>query len=403
MKKYFFLFILQFLNANFCLSQQETQKRLEKEKAKLVSEIKQINSLLFSNNSIKKSAIDEIKDLDVKIKVRNKLIRVTNQEINLISKQININQRDLETLRLEVAKLKNDYANMIRKSYYSKSRQSRLMFLFSSESFYQAYNRFKYLNQYAKYRKKQGKIIIKKTKLLNKLNLELLSKKVNKESLVTENQASQLIYQKEIENQKTMIGTLIKKQKDLEKRIRLKEKKIAAFDKEIERLIRVAIANANKKVISPSTLKYSITPEAKLVGKSFYANKGKLPWPVEEGVVIQNFGTQVHPVVRTTKIKSNGITIATTQTADARAIFKGIVMKVLSYKGSNPTVLVQHGNYITAYTNLESVYVRKGQSVKPKEKIGKVFTNPNTGKTELKFSIFQSSTPVNPKGWIYRL
>ena len=134
MKKYFFLFILQFLNANFCLSQQETQKRLEKEKAKLVSEIKQINSF-FSNNSIKKSAIDEIKDLDVKIKVRNKLIRVTNQEINLISKQININQRDLETLRLEVAKLKNDYANMIRKSYYSKSRQSRLMFLFSSESF----------------------------------------------------------------------------------------------------------------------------------------------------------------------------------------------------------------------------------------------------------------------------
>ena len=112
MKKYFFLFILQFLNANFCLSQQETQKRLEKEKAKLVSEIKQINSLLFSNNSIKKSAIDEIKDLDVKIKVRNKLIRVTNQEINLISKQININQRDLETLRLEVAKLKNDYANL---------------------------------------------------------------------------------------------------------------------------------------------------------------------------------------------------------------------------------------------------------------------------------------------------
>ena len=155
--------------------------------------------------------------------------------------------------------------------------------------------------------------------------------------------------------------------------------------------------------MAPSNLKYSITPEAKLVGRSFYANKGKLPWPVEKGVVIQKFGTQVHPVVRTTKIKSNGITIATTQTADARVIFKGIVMTVLSYKGSNPTVLVQHGNYITAYTNLESVYVKKGQSLGPKEKIGRVFTNPNTGKTELKFSIFQSSTPLNPEGWIYRL
>lgn len=189
----------------------------------------------------------------------------------------------------------------------------------------------------------------------------------------------------------------------LEYRIKTKERKIREFDKEIERLIRVAIANANKKSVSPSSLKYSITPEAKLVGKSFYANKGKLPWPVEEGIVIQNFGTQVHPVVRTTKIKSNGITIATNQAADARSIFEGIVMTVLSYKGSNPTVLVQHGNYITAYTNLESVYVKKGQSLRPKEKIGKVFTNPNTGKTELKFSIFQSSTPLNPKGWIFRL
>ena len=170
---------------------------------------------------------------------------------------------------------------MIRKSYYSKSRQSRLMFLFSSESFYQAYNRFKYLDQYAKYRKKQGRIIIEKTNLLNKLNIELLAKKVNKENLIKENKVSQLIYQKEKEKQKLLIQSLIKKQKDLEYSIRVKEKKISAFDKEIERLIRVAIANANKKTLAPSNLKYSITPEAKLVGRSFYGNKGKLPWPVE--------------------------------------------------------------------------------------------------------------------------
>ena len=140
MKKYFFLFFLQILNVNFCLSQQETQKRLEKEKAKLVREIKQINSILFSNNTKKKSVFDELQDLGIKIQVRSKLIRVTNQEINFISKQININQRNIEVLRVKVVKLKEDYANMIRKSYYSKSRQSRLMFLFSSESFYQAYN-----------------------------------------------------------------------------------------------------------------------------------------------------------------------------------------------------------------------------------------------------------------------
>ena len=403
MKNFILLFCVFFSISNLCLSQQGKQKRLQQQKEKLVREIKQINLILFSNKSSKKSAVNEIKDLGLKIKVRNKLIKVTNEEINFISKQININQRNIDNLREEVIKLKSNYANMIRKSYYSKSRQTRLMFLFSSESFYQAYDRFKYLNQYAKHRRKQGEIIINKSKLLSKLNIELLSKKVNKESLVKENKVSQMIYQKEMEKQKLMIKKLLKKQIDLETKISLNQKKIAAFDKEIERLIRIAIDNASKKITSSSSLNFSITPEARLVGKSFYANKGKLPWPVEQGVVIQNFGTQVHPIVRTTKIKSNGVTIATNQTADARSIFKGIVMTILSYKGSNPTVLVQHGNYITAYTNLESVYVKKGQSITSKERIGKIFTNPETGKTELKFSIFQSSTPINPKGWLFKL
>lgn len=403
MKVFIFLFCVFFSTSNLCLSQQEKQKRLEEEKAKLVREIKQINSILFSNKSSKKTAFNEIKDLDVKIKVRDRLIKVTNQEINFILKQININQRNIDNLREDIFKLKENYANMVRKSYYSKSRQTRLMFLFSSESFYQAYDRFKYLNQYAKHRRKQGEIIIKKSKLLSKLNIELLSKKVNKESLVKENKLSQALYQKEIENQKLMIEDLLKKQKDLETKISLNQKKITAFDREIQRLIRIAIDNASKKISAPSSLKFSITPEAKLVGESFSANKGKLPWPVEQGVVIQSFGTQVHPIVKTTKIKSNGVTIATSQTADARSIFKGIVMTILSYKGSNPTVLVQHGNYITAYTNLESVYVKKGQFISSKEKLGKIFTNPETGKTELKFSIFQSSTPLNPKGWLFKL
>ncbi len=403
MKDFIFLFCVFFSISNLCLSQQEKQKRLEQEKAKLVREIKQINSILFSNKSSKKTAFNEIKDLDVKIKVRDRLIKVTNQEINFILKQININQRNIDNLREDIFKLKENYANMVRKSYYSKSRQTRLMFLFSSESFYQAYDRFKYLNQYAKHRRKQGEIIIKKSKLLSKLNIELLSKKVNKESLVKENKVSQALYQKEIKNQKLMIEDLLKKQKDLETKISLNQKKITAFDREIQRLIRIAIDNASKKISAPSSLKFSITPEAKLVGESFSANKGKLPWPVEQGIVIQSFGTQVHPIVKTTKIKSNGVTIATSQTADARSIFKGIVMTILSYKGSNPTVLVQHGNYITAYTNLESVYVKKGQFISSKEKLGKIFTNPETGKTELKFSIFQSSTPLNPKGWLFKL
>jgi murein DD-endopeptidase MepM/ murein hydrolase activator NlpD len=120
-------------------------------------------------------------------------------------------------------------------------------------------------------------------------------------------------------------------------------------------------------------------------------------------VVTLGFGTQTHPVVKTTKIQSNGVTIATPDNAKVRAVFKGKVMQVFSFKGSNPGVLIQHGNYITSYSNLAVVYVKKGQTIDAKQAIGEVFTHPTTGKSELKFSVFQNTTPVNPKSWVYRM
>lgn len=277
------------------------------------------------------------------------------------------------------------------------------MFLFSSESFLQAYKRFQYLKQYAAFRKKQGLLIAEKTQTLQALNKTLLAQKVRKEALVKENRAVQNSLSEERLEQKELVTALKKRERSLESQIRKKQKQIAAYDKEIQRLIRAAIAASNKAAGKGKAAVFTLTPEAQLIGKNFTANKGKLPWPVEQGVVTLGFGTQTHPVVKTTKIQSNGVTIATPDNAEVRAVFKGKVMQVFSFKGSNPGVLIQHGNYITSYSNLAAVYVKKGQTIEAKEVIGKVFTHPNTGKTELKFSVFQNTTPVNPKGWVYRL
>ena len=226
---------------------------------------------------------------------------------------------------------------------------------------------------------------------------------MRKEALVKENRAVQNSLSEERLEQKELVTALKKRERSLESQIRKKQKQIAAYDKEIQRLIRAAIAASNKAAGKGKAAVFTLTPEAQLIGKNFTANKGKLPWPVEQGVVTLGFGTQTHPVVKTTKIQSNGVTIATPDNAEVRAVFKGKVMQVFSFKGSNPGVLIQHGNYITSYSNLAEVYVKKGQTIEAKEVIGKVFTHPNTGKTELKFSVFQNTTPVNPKGWVYRL
>lgn len=379
------------------------QKALETQKKRLQQEIKQINTLLFNNNRKEKTVVSQVEDLDLKISVRNQLVKVNNQQANLLTRQINVNQRDISQLRAELESLKQDYADMVRKSYKSKSSQNRLMFLFSSADFLQAYKRIQYMKQYANFRKKQGEEIAQKTQTIQELNKTLLDQKRQKEALAAENRKIQETLVGERKAQQRLIRSLKNKSRSLSSEIRQKQRKAAAIDREIERLIKEAIAASNKAAGKTSKNAFALTPEAKLLAKNFIANKGKLPWPVEKGIVIQRFGTQPHPVVKTTTIKSNGVTIATSPKSIARAVFEGEVMTVLSFKGSNPTVLIKHGNYITTYKNIAKVYVKKGDKVKAKQPIGEIFTNPQTGKTTLQFSVFNGLSPQNPKQWVYRM
>ena len=397
------LSIFFFLLLTLAWGQDNRQAKLEAQRKQLRAEIKQINSLLFTNKKQKKNALTEVEDLAVKISLRQRLIRVTNEEANRLTQQISENQRTILRQEKELEDLKAEYAEMIRFAYASKSAQSRLMFLFSSESFLQAYKRFQYLKQYAAFRKKQGLMIAEKTKTLEALNASLVIQKQKKEMLIQENRIAQNELTAERLEQKERISALKKNERSLARQIQKKQRQIAAFDKELQRLIRVAIAASNKAAAGKNKAVFALTPEAQLIGKNFTANKGKLPWPVEQGVVTLGFGTQTHPVVKTTKIQSNGVTIATPGNAKVRAVFKGKVMQVFFFKGSNPGVLIQHGNYITSYSNLAAVYVKKGQTIDAKQTIGEVFTHPTSGKSELKFSVFQNTTPVNPKSWVYRM
>ncbi len=397
------LSIFLFLLLATAWGQENRQAKLEAQRKQLRAEIKQINTLLFTNKKQKKNALNEIEDLAVKIGLRQRLIKVTNEEANRLTQQISVNQRTITRQEKELKDLKAEYAEMIRYAYASKSAQSRLMFLFSSESFLQAYKRFQYLKQYAAFRKKQGLMIAEKTKALEALNVSLAIQKQKKDTLIKENRIAQNELTAERLEQKERINALKKNERSLARQIQKKQRQIAAFDKEIQRLIRAAIAASNKAAAGKNKAVFTLTPEAQLIGKNFTANKGKLPWPVEQGVVTLGFGTQTHPVVKTTKIQSNGVTIATPGNAKVRSVFKGKVMQVFSFKGSNPGVLIQHGNYITSYSNLAVVYVKKGETIDAKQAIGEVFTHPTSGKSELKFSVFQNTTPVNPKSWIYRM
>lgn len=381
----------------------EQQKQLEAQRLRLKKEIKQINSLLFTNTKTRKNALTEVEDLQVKLNVRTELIKITNQQANLLTRRIKLNQRSISDQQNDLEQLKAEYAKMIQKSYASKSLLNRLMFLFSSESFLQAYKRIQYLKQYARYRRKQGKAIAEKTNLLKQLNETLKEEKATKLALIEENRAVQEQLEKERKQQEALIKTLKRKERTLAAQISKKERERKVIDREINRLIREAIAASNRVAGKSGKKTFELTPEAKLIATNFQANKGRLPWPLEKGVVIQGFGRQRHPVVKTTTIQSNGVILATEPSAQVRAVFEGEVMSVIVIKGSNPSVLIRHGNFITLYTNLAKLYVKKGEKVKAKQAIGEVFTNRQTGKTQLQFGIFNNVKALNPKDWVYQM
>ena len=381
---------------------QDKKAALEAQKKRLQQEIVQINALIKTSAKKRANVLTQVETVQLKMDRQDALIRLTNRQINRLNQEINVNLRNIEKLRAELTSLKKDYAEMVVSARKNQSTQNRLMFLLSSESFWQAYKRMVYMKQYAAYRKQQGEQIAAKTKALQQYTTDLVAQRKDKKQLIEENRKAQKELDSIRKRQNTLVLELKKREKNYTAQIKKKQKQREAIDKEIARLIREAIAASNKKA-GTKTGGFVLTPEAKALAASFVSNKGRLPWPVEKGIVTQRFGTQRHPVVRTTTIKSNGVTLSVPAGATARSVFEGIVLNIMQFKGSNPIVLVQHGNYITGYKNLSKVYVKKGDRVTAKQAIGQIFTNKDTGKTTLQFSLFQNTTPQNPALWLYQM
>ena len=402
---YKIVFILGFLlSTGLGFSQSDKQKQLESRRQELRREIQKINELRSENKSKAKSELSLIEDFNYKISVLSNLIKVTNQQANLLTREISSNQNKISSLRDELKQLKEDYAAMIVKSYKSKNQQSRIMFLLSSNDFKQAYKRLQYIKQYSDHQKKQGEIIKIKTVELQDTNASLLKQQEDKKKLISENRGVQNTLEKERKQHQTVMVSIKKNLSRYASQIKKKQREANRIDREIDRIIKAAIAKSNKKAGKTASSKtFALTSEEKVLASNFISNKGKLPWPVEKGFVRLGYGSQPHPIDRSLIIKSNGVRIATEKGAKARAVFDGEVSEILKMKNVNPIVMIRHGNYLTLYRNLSQVYVKKGDKVRTKQVIGEVFTNPSNGETILSFTLSKGTATENPASWIYKM
>ncbi len=420
MSKYIFSLLFLFVST-MMWSQLTPQEKLEQRKAQILREIKEKEDQLQNVQSKEKTVTTQLKIQTEKIKLKENLINTTEKQKKLLNNDMYINQMNINRLKKELALLKEDYANMIQKSYKSRSEQSRAMFLLSSQNFLQAYKRAQYMKQYASYRKTQGVEIQEKSAELENFNQIIGVQKTAKQKLIEENEKERIALEKEKQVQQELAKSIKKDKKQIIAEIKKKQQETRNIDNQIQKLLKAAIAAANKKTASavakanPKTTtaaatkatetstKIVLTSEGQIIANNFRANKGKLPWPVEKGFVSLGYGDQAHPIYKTLVVHNSGVEITTDQGASARAVFGGEVISVMVLSPVNKAVMIQHGDYFTVYQNLSSVNVSKGDKVSIKQPIGKIRTSGDTGKTVLKFTISQNTTYSNPASWLFNM
>lgn len=402
---YLFLFLALLISSNI-VAQKSKRQVLEARRIQLQKDQIYINALLSNTKRKETNVLNELKDIDDKINTREDLIAAIESESNELGNEIYLNQLEINQNKRDLVALKKDYADMIYKSYKSKSQNSRIMFLLSSENFFQGYKRFQYMKQYTAFRKKQGDEIQQKTTELQVLTDSLQVKKDQKKTLLDIKKKEQSVIEKEKKSKENLLTQVKQKENKYKKQIRQFQKEENRINAQIDKLIRDAITASNKKSGNTSktaSTTFALTPEAKELASKFELNKGKLDWPVEKGYVSTFYGKQPHPIVKSTTIQSNGVRITTNDGSKARAVFNGTVLAVQVMSGNKKAVLIQHGNYITVYKNLENVFVTTGDKVTTKQEIGTIFTDKITGKTILSFVLTNNAKTLNPASWIYRM
>ena len=396
----FIIYVLfLFMSSIESYSQILNQKDLEKKRIELTKEINNIQNLINTSRNEEKLVIENIENLNYKLDLQNEVIKIINNELNIISNSIQINQSKSSQLLNSQKLLKSQYAKMILRSYKTRSKTGKLMFIFSSSNFQQAVKRIQYFKQYSDYQASQLQKIMKNTAELKTLNNQLLEERNSQEVLISNNQKIKSNINTQILDKNSLLQSISSNQRKYVREITTNQKKTAEIDKQIQRIIAIAIAESNRKKNTSSKV-FELTPEAKILSNNFISNKGKLPWPVEKGYVTLRYGKQRHPVVKTATIQSNGIRIITSPSQKVRSIFTGVIYRIISSKNGAKTILVQHGNFFTVYKNLSNIYVKKGDVISTKQNLGEIITNKNSGQTILSFSLFKDNKTENPLLWL---
>jgi septal ring factor EnvC (AmiA/AmiB activator) len=395
----------------------KSKKQLQSEITSLQKEISTANQLLKKTTKDKEMTLNEVNILDKKIKQREKLITAYNDQIAVLDEEINAGQSNIKALNSDLSKLQKEYAKMIVFANKNRSHYDRLSFIFASKDFNQAFSRLRYIREFTDARKKKMEQIVSTERQISSAVEASQQAREEQTALLKDEKAQQDALKKEKEQLNGQVAKLKKKEGSIQQDIKNKQQQAKKLQKAIDDIIAEEIRKANEEAErkrreeaaknkgkttapTPKEKGMALTPAEKTLSANFVNNKGKLPWPVERGVISSSYGKHTSVVSDKVTVTNNGIDIATTENAQARAVFDGEVSSVTKLTGANTVVILRHGEYFTVYSNLENVTVKRGDKVKTKQNLGTVHTNKTEGKTELHFELLKEQNRQNPANWL---
>lgn len=403
-KKYGFLALLSLLLVSLPVVG-ETRQQLEAQKKKALENLAQTNKLLDETQKSKKSSENKVNLLKRSINERNALIKSLNGEIGELENSIVELSTQKDELQQRLDYEKSEYARLVRATYERRNHFSPLRFILSSNSFSQAFRRFRYLQELRRYRRSQAEEILRLTDEIAAKELALQTDVEQKGRVVSQKAREAKKLEDDRQRENKMLTDLQKKEKDLKAKQKKQQKRADELNAKIQKMIAAEIKKEEerrkKEAKNQGKPTYQMSKDEQLVAGNFEKNKGKLPLPVERGFISGHFGVQPHPVLPHVTTNNKGIYIQTPAGSTARAIFDGVVTKCFMVPGSNSSVIVKHGNYRTVYSNLTELYVKEGDKVTTKQKLGKIFVDTeNDNKTELYLMLYKDTDIQNPEPWL---
>ncbi len=407
------ILIITLLFPALCGSAQ-SKKSLQNQIDKLQKEISTANVLLKETSKNKNTTANEVALLNKKINQRQQLIVAYNLRIAELDRLIDNGEKNIKEMNGEIRKLRKEYAQMVTFAYKNRSSYDKLVFLFSSDDFNQAFRRLRYIRQFSNARRNKVNQISEKEKKVGQEVENNKKARLEQSNLLLDEKKQQDAMSKEKDELNNKIASLKKQEGKIQQDIKNKKQQSQKLQKKIDAIIAEEIRKAKEKAareaaeaakksgktVTSSNSVMALTPAEKALSNNFASNKGKLPWPTPKGMISSSFGKHSHPVSDKIVVTNNGIDIAAPAGTMARSVFDGEVVSVSKITATNNVVIIRHGDYFTVYSNLESVMVSKGTKVKTKQNIGRIYTDREENKTELHFELYQVKDRKDPAQWL---